>query len=135
MPSRTPWGETRNVAALDLSGRHALVLGGGQGIGRASALALAGAGAAVAVLDVEAERAAAVAAEVEALGVASAALQADVTRAEEAEQAVAKARSGLGGLDIVESLPVSQAGAQDVQCVAKLVSLAQMWKAREGRNS
>jgi len=92
------------VAALDLSGRHALVLGGGQGIGRASALALAGAGAAVAVLDVEAERAAAVAAEVEALGVASAALQADVTRAEEAEQAVAKARSGLGGLDIVVNI-------------------------------
>ena len=92
------------MAALDLSGRHALVLGGGQGIGRASALALAGAGARVAVLDVEAERGAAVAAEVEALGVESAALQADVTRAEEAEQAVAKARSVLGGLDIVVNI-------------------------------
>ena len=92
------------MAALDLSGRHALVLGGGQGIGRASAVALAGAGAGVAVLDVEAERAVAVAAEVEALGVRSAALQADVTRAEEAEQAVAQARSVLGGLDIVVNI-------------------------------
>ena len=41
----------------DLSGRVALVTGGGSGIGRATALRLAGAGAAVAVLDLDARRA------------------------------------------------------------------------------
>ncbi len=45
----------------DLSGKVALVTGGGSGIGRATALALAGAGAHVAVADIERERAMAVA--------------------------------------------------------------------------
>ena len=54
--------------ALDLSGRAALVAGGGQGIGRATVLLLAQLGAKVAVLDEIDERAEAVAAEARALG-------------------------------------------------------------------
>jgi NAD(P)-dependent dehydrogenase (short-subunit alcohol dehydrogenase family) len=86
---------------LDMSGRAALVVGGGQGIGRAAALALARAGARVAVLDSEADRAKAVAEEVRALGAASDAVVADVTRAEEAARGVAGASLAVGPLDAV----------------------------------
>ncbi|GAB3060699.1 3-hydroxybutyrate dehydrogenase [Micromonospora schwarzwaldensis] len=52
-----------HVVHVDLSGRNALVTGGGSGIGRACALRLAAAGAAVLVLDRNVEAAKAVAAE------------------------------------------------------------------------
>jgi 3-hydroxybutyrate dehydrogenase len=53
-----------HVVQLDLSGRTALVTGGGSGIGRACAIRLAAAGATVQVLDRNVEAAKAVAAEV-----------------------------------------------------------------------
>ena len=87
-----------------LDGRHALVIGGGQGIGRAAALAFAKVGAHVAVLDAERERAERVAAEVRALGVRAGALVADVTRAGEAERAVEEARRSLGALAVVVNI-------------------------------
>lgn len=89
------------MALLDMQGRAALVVGGGQGIGRAAALALARAGAAVAVLDAESERAKAVASELEAEGACALALSADVTRASDAERAIAESARGLGALDVV----------------------------------
>src|SRR4029453_7469554 len=89
------------MALLDMQGRAALVVGGGQGIGRAAAIALARAGAAVAVLDAESDRARAVVSELEAKGTRALALQADVTRAGDAERAVALAARGLGALDTV----------------------------------
>lgn len=92
------------MALLDLAGKHALVVGGGQGIGRATALALARAGAGVAVIDAEAERGETVAAEVRELGRPACAFTADVTVADEAARGVAAARSGLGGLDIVVNI-------------------------------
>jgi NAD(P)-dependent dehydrogenase (short-subunit alcohol dehydrogenase family) len=92
------------VSILDLSGRGALVVGGGQGMGRATALLLAQAGANTVILDAEIERAQSVAAEVEALGRKSGALAADVTRADEAEAAIAAAEQTIGGLDIVVNI-------------------------------
>jgi NAD(P)-dependent dehydrogenase (short-subunit alcohol dehydrogenase family) len=92
------------LAALDMTGQAALVVGGGQGIGRAAALALGRAGARVAVLDAEADRARFVVGELEALGVGAAAVVADVTQAEGAARGVADAGSALGPLDVVVNI-------------------------------
>jgi NAD(P)-dependent dehydrogenase (short-subunit alcohol dehydrogenase family) len=86
---------------LDMSGRAALVVGGGQGIGRAAALALARAGARVAVLDAEADRARSVAEELRSLGAASAPVVADVTGPGGAAGGVAEAALAVGPLDAV----------------------------------
>jgi 3-oxoacyl-[acyl-carrier protein] reductase len=90
-------------ALLDMRGRTALVVGGGQGMGRASALALARAGARVAVLDVHAERAKAVAEEVRALGVESLSVVADATERDAVPAAIAEAAT-LGPLDAVVNI-------------------------------
>ena len=92
------------MSVLDLDGRGALIVGGGQGIGRATALLLARAGARLVVLDAERERADAVAAEIEALGSPSAALSADVTNPDAVETAMAAAEQASGGLDIVVNI-------------------------------
>jgi len=92
------------VASLDLSGRKALVVGGGQGIGRASSLALAEAGCDVVVLDADAERAQAVAAELEAFDRKAGSICADVTEAAQAERGVTDARHQMDGLDIVVNI-------------------------------
>ena len=92
------------MVRLDLTGRRALVVGGGQGMGRASALALAAHGADTAVLDTEADRAAAVAAEIAKLGRKSPEIVADVTRPEDAAHAVERAGRELGGLDTVVNI-------------------------------
>ena len=100
--SRARRGE--GLAALDMTGRAALVVGGGQGIGRAAALALGGAGARVAVLDSEADRAKSVAAELEARGVEAAAVVSDVTQPEGAARGVTDAGEALGSLDVVVNI-------------------------------
>jgi 3-oxoacyl-[acyl-carrier protein] reductase len=92
------------LGVLDMTGRAALVVGGGQGIGRASALLLARAGARVAVLDREPDRAKAVAAEVAAQGVASAPVVLDVTDPDAAARGVAEAWRGVGPLDAVVNI-------------------------------
>jgi 3-hydroxybutyrate dehydrogenase len=85
----------------ELAGRRALVTGGGRGIGRAVALDLARAGAAVAVASRTAAERDAVAAEVAALGVPSAAVACDVSRAEDVREMFRLARAALGGIDIL----------------------------------
>jgi len=76
---------------MDLQGQAALVTGGGGGLGAGTARALAARGANVAVLDIDEARAGAVAAEFGGL-----ALSCDVTSAESAEAAVARAREAHG---------------------------------------
>lgn len=86
---------------INLSGRVAIVTGGGQGIGRAIALRLAEAGAAVVVADLVEERAMAVAAEIEARGGRSLAVQVNVTEAASTQAMAAQVKDALGQMDIL----------------------------------
>jgi len=87
---------------MDLSGKGALVTGGGTGVGRATALALARRGCAVVVnysrSRDDAERTAADAA---ALGVRALAVEADVARDEDCRRLAATAAKELGRLDVL----------------------------------
>jgi 2-deoxy-D-gluconate 3-dehydrogenase len=84
-----------------LTGKAAVVTGGGSGIGRAAALLLARAGAAVAVLDRDRARAEAVAAEIEGAGGVAHALAADGSEEPGLEAAFADAVARLGRLDVL----------------------------------
>ena len=86
---------------FDLSGRVALVTGGNRGIGRGIALGLAGAGADVAILGRDEERNERVRAEIEALGVRSLAVQADLTDRAALEPAFARVERELGDVGIL----------------------------------
>lgn len=85
----------------DLSGKTALVTGGGQGIGRGIVLKLAEQGADVAIADINDEGATAVVAEVQTLGRKSFAVHIDVTDKASVEKAVTDVIAGFGHLGIL----------------------------------
>lgn len=76
---------------MRIEGQAALVTGGASGLGKATAIALSAAGAKVAILDFNESGAKAVASEIGGVGLAC-----DVSSAESAEAAVAKAAELLG---------------------------------------
>ena len=86
---------------MKLTGKTALVTGGGRGIGRAIALGLAGEGAQVAVVDILKDNAESVRREIEACGVKGLALGADLTRRAEVTRAVEEAVLQWGQLDVL----------------------------------
>lgn len=84
---------------MDLKGKRILIVGGGQGNGEATAHVLATFGAHVAILDLELDRAQKVAKDLEARGVSSMALSADVLAEDQLVAAIEKADTEFGPLD------------------------------------
>ncbi len=96
-----------------LSGKVALITGGGTGIGRAIALAFAREGASVAVAGRRLEKLREVISEVQKQGGAGLAMECDVTRARDAERAVKGTVERFGRLNVL----VNNAGMLDVSTV------------------
>ncbi|MDB5445555.1 MAG: entA [Phenylobacterium sp.] len=97
---------------FDLTGKAAIVFGGGQGMGESTSLFLARAGCDVAVLDIVPERAERVAAAVTDLGRTGVAIPTDVFETARLAGIVAEAEQKLGRLDVMVSI-VGQAGWYD----------------------
>ena len=96
-----------------LSGKVALITGGGTGIGRAIALAFAREGASVALAGRRLEKVKEVAKEIEKQGGAALALECDVTRSKDAERAVRETAKKLRKLNVL----VNNAGTLSVSTV------------------
>jgi gluconate 5-dehydrogenase len=86
---------------FDLSGRVALVTGGGRGLGEQIATGLAQAGASVAVASRRVEACDAVAAELAAFGVRTLALKMDVASEDDVRAAVQRIEDELGPVDLL----------------------------------
>jgi NAD(P)-dependent dehydrogenase (short-subunit alcohol dehydrogenase family) len=101
---------------FSLAGKRALVTGAGRGIGYALATALAEAGADVAIVDLDRASAEAAAQQIEALGVRSMAIEADVTDAAQVGEMVQQVIAAWGGLDIgVNNAGIARGGrAEDL---------------------
>lgn len=82
-----------------LTGKHAIVWGGGFGMGERTSFRLSEAGAHVAVVDLEQARAEKIAGEINAAGGKAIALQADATSEPSVEAALAAAEAVLGPVD------------------------------------
>jgi NAD(P)-dependent dehydrogenase (short-subunit alcohol dehydrogenase family) len=91
----------QETSLFGLTGKKALIVGGGQGMGEASAKFLARAGCDVALVDLVPERADNVARLVEGIGTKAATVIGDVLDDAQIPRIVAEAESKLGGLDRV----------------------------------
>ena len=106
-----------NVNAMyDLSGKVALVTGGGGAIGGASARALAQAGADVAIVDLRADAAETVAGQIQGLGRKSLALVGDAADYVATERLASSALASFGQIDIL----VNVAGGGDPRAMLQL---------------
>jgi gluconate 5-dehydrogenase len=99
--SRASSGDAAAGGLFDLSGRGAVVTGGGRGIGRAIARGLAQHGAAVLIAEKDAERGEAAARALRDEGLAVHALATDVTDRDSVEHALDAAQERLGVFDIL----------------------------------
>jgi NAD(P)-dependent dehydrogenase (short-subunit alcohol dehydrogenase family) len=85
---------------FDLSGKKAMIVGGGGDLGGETAVALAEAGADVAIVDIDDTGSRRVAERVEAAGRRALAIHCDASKEEEVQETVAKIVSEFGGLHI-----------------------------------
>lgn len=98
------------IEGFDLTGKAAVVVGGGSGFGKVAAQALAEAGADVAVLSCTSDAAEQkvveeVAAAVRQWGRKGVAITADITQAGQVNEAMSKAKAELGRIDILVNAP------------------------------
>ena len=96
------------MSVYDLTGRKALVTGGGRGLGEGMAQALARAGAAVVIGDIREDLGKTCADALQAAGATAEYVPLDITSEASWEHAIPEAISCLGGLDIV----VNNAGVE-----------------------
>ena len=89
------------MVSLGLSGKAAIVTGGGAGLGRTYARGLAAEGVAIAVTDLDTASAKSVVSEIETAGGRAIAVELDVTDEEAADRAVITTESEFGRLDIL----------------------------------
>jgi len=85
---------------FDLSGKIALVTGGGRGLGRGMALGLAKAGANIVVADINPDNAKAVSEEIITLGRKSIFIEVDIAKKTQVKQMVGKILEEFNQLDI-----------------------------------
>jgi NAD(P)-dependent dehydrogenase (short-subunit alcohol dehydrogenase family) len=86
---------------IDLTGRRAIVTGGGSGIGLAIARRLAEAGASVLIADIDGDLARATSAELKGQGHSAFSAQCDVSQAESVRAMTSAAAEAMGGVDIL----------------------------------
>ncbi|MGH3225293.1 MAG: SDR family NAD(P)-dependent oxidoreductase, partial [Streptosporangiaceae bacterium] len=104
------------MSVYDLTGRKALVTGGGRGLGEGMAQALARAGAAVVVGDIREDLGKACADALRRSGAAAGFVPLDITSEASWERAIPEVIGCLGGLDIV----VNNAGVEITSLLADL---------------
>lgn len=119
---------------MSIDGQVALVTGAGQGIGRGIALRLARDGADIALVDVRDDGIGQVAEEVRELGRAATTIVADVSDRRQVFDAVDRAASELGGLDIVVNNagialvgPLSEATPEEVGRILSINVEGVLW--------
>jgi NAD(P)-dependent dehydrogenase (short-subunit alcohol dehydrogenase family) len=86
---------------FNLKGKNVLITGAGMGLGKAMAIALAEAGANIAIIDLNLENAQKTASEIQSLGVASLAVEANVAHYDSAENAVQVTLAQFKTIDIL----------------------------------
>jgi NAD(P)-dependent dehydrogenase (short-subunit alcohol dehydrogenase family) len=115
-----------DLPVFDLTGRTAIVTGGGRGIGKGICLALAQAGANIVVANRDSATAAETVREVQALGRKSLAIQTDVCQSNQVGQMVKKTVEAFGTIDIL----VNNAGGTTKEMrVPPLETTEEIWDA------
>ncbi len=95
---------SQEASFFGLTGKKALIVGGGQGMGESTALFLARAGCDVGLMDVVPARADAVGQKIAALGRRSFTIAGDVLDDGQIQPIIADAEAKLGGLDLMVSI-------------------------------
>jgi 3-oxoacyl-[acyl-carrier protein] reductase len=95
---------TQETSLFGLSGKKALIIGGGQGMGEAAANFLARAGCDIALVDLEVERAERVAGMVRDIGPKAVTIAGDVLDDAQISRIVTEANDKLGGIDRMVSI-------------------------------
>ena len=116
------------VLGIDLSGRRAIVTGGGGALGGVIARALSDAGAEIVVVDVAGDRATEAAEAIRASGGTAHPLAVDLTDADAVSAAFARAADELGPVDVL----VNGAGGGAVSPFAS--ASAELWRSQMARN-